>query len=568
MTDISKMPFGKQVSFGKANINIAALSDTHGQIDKTAAICDTYEKHKEEIHPDGKNKSNLNVLAVVGDWFMNPTRKGYLSFKETIGDMQGKFLGDFIERMKSGLGNLSSLYTPGNHCLEGGDSFLFDKVKKCDMTTVMTNVDIEDSKSITSLEPEARKKFTESTILEVPDDKDPNKVHKMLVLGMVCPNMDYYCNGLINDLDILDRSRKKEVKIEESDLQETYKQFNEQISKFKEENPNSPVMLLNHAGQRVVQMLCNNCDLDLVLNGHDHKDETTEFVSAKTGKKTTVCSLSENAKKLEAINVHFDDDGNFSFDSKALYVQLQNQDEKFKEIFDKTFIEDTKGIVEITDVSGSERLKVDNIRYADNPLAKLVTDTIISDIRTTHPDTQLFMMNTSAFRSELQVDKENPVTNMQLMDLMSGLIEKEGKIRVGEFSGEVLTKMVYQNVLENSENKTRNVLMGWSGLQFDRGNIIRLQKEGCSDMTEVSKYIKIMNNGEYEPIDFSKSYKTAVTQKLFDKTIIEDVKKLDSEFIHLGKSANDCLLAGVKKNNYKLVVPQDVRVIDNQEETT
>ena len=57
-------------------------------------------------------------------------------------------------------------------------------------------------------------------------------------------------------------------------------------------------------------------------------------------------------------------------------------------------------------------------------------------------------------------------------------------------------------------------------------------------------------------------------QKLFDKTIIEDVKKLDSEFIHLGKSANDCLLAGVKKNNYKLVVPQDVRVIDNQEETT
>lgn len=566
MTDISKMPFNKQINFGKANINIAALSDTHGQIDKTAAICDTYEKHKEEIHPDGKNKSNLNVLAVVGDWFMNPTRKGYLSFKETIGDMQGKFLSDLITRMKSGLGNLSSLYTPGNHCLEGGDSFLFDKVKKCDMTTVMTNVDMEDSKSITSLEPEARKKFTESTVLEVPDDKDPNKVHKMLVLGMICPNMDYYCNGLINDLDILDRNRKKEVKLEESDLQETYKQFNEQIAKFKEENPDSPVMLLNHAGQRVVQMLCNHCDLDLVLNGHDHKDEASEFTSATTGKKTYVCSLSENAKKLEAVNVHFDDDGKYSFDSKALYVKLQDQDAKFKAAFDETFAEDTKGLVEITDPAGSERLKVDNIRYADNPLAKLVTDTIITDIRTTEPDTQLFMMNTSAFRSELQVDKENPVTNMQLMDLMSGLIEKEAKIRVGNFTGQTLTNMVYQNVKENNENKTRNVLMGWSGLQFDRGAIIRLQNDGITDVNETAKHIKIMNkNGEWEPINLSQNYKTAVTQKLFDKTILQDVKDAESEFSHLGKTANDCLLAGVKEKGYKLTVPQDIRVIDDGE---
>ena len=46
MTDISKMPFGKHpVNFGKANMNIVALSDTHGQIDKCAAIQDTYEKN-------------------------------------------------------------------------------------------------------------------------------------------------------------------------------------------------------------------------------------------------------------------------------------------------------------------------------------------------------------------------------------------------------------------------------------------------------------------------------------------------------------------------------------------
>ena len=388
----------------------------------------------------------------------------------------------------------------------------------------------------------------------------------MLVLGMICPNMDYYCNGLINDLDILDRNRKKEVKLEEGDLTETYKQFNEEIAKFKEENPDSPVMLLNHAGQRVVQMLCNHCDLDLVLNGHDHKDETSVFTSAATGKETLVCSLSENAKLMDAVNVHFDDDGKFSFDSKTLYVKLEEQDAIFKKQFDETFAEDTKGIVEITDPAGCDRLKVDNIRFADNPLEKLVTDTIISHIKTKEPDTQLFMMNTSAFRSELQVDKENPVTNMQLMDLMSGLIEKEAKIRVGNFPGETIAKMVDQNVRENNENKTRNVLMGWSGLQMDRGAIIRLQNEGNTDMKEVAKFIKIMDeNGEYQPIDFSKTYKTAVTQKLFDKTGIEDVKKLDGEFIHLGETANDCLLAGVKEKGYKLTVPQDIRVIDDGE---
>ncbi len=175
-------------------------------------------------------------------------------------------------------------------------------------------------------------------------------------------------------------------------------------------------------------------------------------------------------------------------------------------------------------------------------------------------------MNTSAFRSELQVDKENPVTNMQLMDLMSGLIEKEAKIRVGNFSGETIAKMVDQNVRENNENKTRNVLMGWSGLQMDRGAIIRLQNDGNTYMNEVAKFIKIMDeNGEYQPIDMKKSYKTAVTQKLFDKTTIEDVKNADADFIHLAETANDCLLAGVKEKGYKLVVPQDIRVIDDGE---
>ena len=53
MTDINpnKSLFVKNnaknnLSFGQANINIAALSDTHGQIDKCAAIQDTYEKNK------------------------------------------------------------------------------------------------------------------------------------------------------------------------------------------------------------------------------------------------------------------------------------------------------------------------------------------------------------------------------------------------------------------------------------------------------------------------------------------------------------------------------------------
>lgn len=126
--------------------------------------------------------------------------------------------------------------------------------------------------------------------------------------------------------------------------------------------------------------------------------------------------------------------------------------------------------------------------------------------------------------------------------------------------------MVDQNVRENNENKTRNVLMGWSGLQIDRGAIIRLQNADNQDISEVGKCIKIMNSdGAWEPLDFGRNYKTAVTQKLFDKTIIEDVKKQDENFIHLGKTANDCLLAGVREKGFKLTVPQDIRVIDDGE---
>ena len=62
--------------------------------------------------------------------------------------------------------------------------------------------------------------------------------------------------------------------------------------------------------------------------------------------------------------------------------------------------------------------------------------------------------NKNVKNPQITNEQENPITNMQLMDLMSGLIEKDAKIRVGSFPGETITKMVYQNVRENNVNKT------------------------------------------------------------------------------------------------------------------
>ena len=71
------------------------------------------------------------MLAIAGDYFMNPLKRGYLQNPGfTGGDIQYNFLQKLLYTVKIGSGKgaaFDAVFTPGNHDLDGGDNWLFNK---------------------------------------------------------------------------------------------------------------------------------------------------------------------------------------------------------------------------------------------------------------------------------------------------------------------------------------------------------------------------------------------------------------------------------------------------------
>ena len=104
--------------------------------------------------------STLNVFALVGDWFINPSKRGFLTHPEkSNGELQNDALLETIKSVKGTLNKtvakitgketssdqLEVLYQLGNHCLDGGDGFALDFMKKNPMKSLITNVNLEKS---------------------------------------------------------------------------------------------------------------------------------------------------------------------------------------------------------------------------------------------------------------------------------------------------------------------------------------------------------------------------------------------------------------------------------------
>ena len=112
-------------------------------------VAETIKANKEDIFIKAQEKSTLNIFAVVGDWMINPSKKGFLTNPSmTNGDIQRKFLDKTIDYVKSLLGkgaNFSALFTMGNHDLDGGDGFIYKVMRGPKKKTLVTNVDIDNS---------------------------------------------------------------------------------------------------------------------------------------------------------------------------------------------------------------------------------------------------------------------------------------------------------------------------------------------------------------------------------------------------------------------------------------
>lgn len=550
------------ISFKQANVNIMAFSDTHGDLKSTAPLFQNFQDNKEDIFENKEEKSTLNLMTIVGDWFMNPTQKGYLSDKnKTSGDYQATFLKAFIDNTKSLIPGLKVFYTPGNHCLDGGDKVFLSHIKNLDMQTIISNSDLKQAESIKSLSPKQRKKIHEYKIVEVQDDKNSKLKHKVLILGITPINIDFLVKEDIKGLNLLGTKDCKEAYLKAKDADETA----EIISKITKDF-NGAVILMSHAGEPVAQAIAKKVgNIDLILNAHDHLDETIP-VKTKSGFVTKIVSLSENANKIESIKLHFDDDGNISIkNDPPYYTDFESNLERnpINKMYKNMLKEDITPLAKVIDPKKRQSLNIKNVRYGNNDLANFCTDAILSKIKETHPEVQAFIIPSTSFRSDLPTSITRPIINLDLIDLFKGISGNLSKVLVGDIKGQMLSKFILENILDNLSNPDRNTLNQMSGIIIDKRSIKEtLDWQNNKDLSSFTDFIKIKNEkGEFEPIDLEKTYSIALPKKLFVKSTIPEFKELMSTFTDQNNTVYDYFKDFVKDGPEEIKLNIDKRVL-------
>ena len=197
------------VSFKAARVNILATADNHGNIMRLPRLLKTIENNAKEIFPKAGSSSTKNFFAIVGDWFINPSKKGFITHPElSNGELQNLALIRTIDAIKrivrelgvkdastNGPSSLEVLYDMGNHCLDAGTSFILKVLRKNPMKTLITNVNLEKSPAIVKAM-DSNGRIVKSARYEIPDDKNPNLIHHLLFVGATIPSMDFYNPGL------------------------------------------------------------------------------------------------------------------------------------------------------------------------------------------------------------------------------------------------------------------------------------------------------------------------------------------------------------------------------------
>ena len=562
---------GNSPSFKAANVNILALSDTHGQVRYCSRFYDTFLSHKNDIFTltdNLKNKAcNLNLFAIAGDWFMNPGTRGVFRTcaDQSAGLLQNRFLKKLIEIMSQ---FAKIVCVPGNHCLSDGDTLFYDITKEDDFANIVTNIDVAASPALKNAKPG---KFVNSKVIKIPDDKNPLILRKILLLGLIPPNMAYYSREAMQNTAMYDNRMKKSSEMTREDIAETINRIKKITDEFKKENPDSPVLIINHSDLNILKMICEEANIDYVLQGHVHLTKPETYRNS-SGKETKIFNLSENFKHFGSLKIHFDDEGLFTDKFKLFETEEQkNSDNEFDKLYRDTFAEDIKGLVKIE--GNGELLSIKGIRHKDNPISKIVADGIFSSLKQDYPDIKIFMMPTSAFRKDLTAGEY--VTNNDIIDLFGGINDHDGIVKVGYLSGVEIIRYIAQNVFYNILLPERNTIPAVSGIQFNKTEIGKfLESHKITDLSlpsdetlaPLANYIKVLNDkGKYEPINLQNRYKTACPVKFFNKTNIPQFKKAGEFFEQTDKTVLRLFLEYVnrmQKSNLALKIPRDIRVID------
>ena len=564
------------VSFKAGYVNILAIADSHGKIMELPKVIKSIENNAGNIFPKAGEKSTLNLFSVVGDWFINPSKKGFITKPDlTNGDLQKWALLKTIDNIKSIVQqqaqnvnnsmkfNFSTVYAMGNHCLDAGTDFVLNVMKTSPMKSLITNVNMNKSDKVVKAS-KTSQNIVKSVIYEVPDDKKADLIHKVMVLGITIPSMGYYNPGLCDGLEFYDDSDHKDTALTEEKLQGTINSVREQVENFKKENPKGAVVLMSHMGESLAEIIIKNVpEIDHVLNGHDHK--TTQ----KTVGKTTISSLGKDNEIIKTLNCKFDDEGNFlttaitQYDiNRTLLDGLEEHPLRIK--MQEMFFKDTVPLIKMKDTtlniqSKNNDLKLaygDEIRYQNSYLMNFLTSAVKQEIvDNIDKDVDAVGLQSSIVRCGI----ENGADNLTVMKIFDGVSKELMGLESGYVKGEDLAGLIVENVLDNLANPSRNTIIHWSDIQVNR-TLIKAIKNGNSN-SSYNEAVCVRNpkTQEFEPINLSKDYKIAIGSKYLLKNSIQYPPKIRGNFSKIDVTYDGMFRKYLEDNNYEVNITQNTK---------
>lgn len=560
ITPVQQGPQG--LSFNGARVNILATADNHGNIMRMPIWLRTVENNAKDIFAKADEESTKNFFAVVGDWFINPSKKGYLTRPMlSNGDLQNlallKTIGmlrNIVMKAAKGAAYFETLFTAGNHCLDAGDDFLLGVMKRNPMTSLLTNADLAKSPAVKRAMVE-NNRIVQAATYSIADDKDPDFFHKVLFLGVTIPSMDFYNPGLLKGMTFFDNCNKKDAGLKEEDLGGTIQSVKEKVDKFKEENPKGAVILLSHTGGRISEIICKHVpQINLVLNGHDHKNLQTNFG------KTSINSLGKDNEMIKALSLEFDDEGNIVKTSMTPYFTAVTipdgiEEHPFQKFLNEVLSKDLTPIVSVNEIksdgeTGSKELAYGNeLRYSNSYLMNYLTSAIKRVIREkTDPEVFTAAIQSSIVRGSIK----DGANNLDVMKVFDGVSEDLSNLRIGSIKGEEMVGLIVENVLQNLKAPTRNTIIHWSDVQVNRSMIADIQSGQSTNNYADAIKVRNQTTKEFEPIDLDKDYKMVINEKFLVKDDIEWPGRVRDRFVSMDKTYDELFKDYLASINYKI----------------
>ncbi len=587
--------------FNGARINIVENSDNHGNLNNLPDFYNAIKQNGGDIFQKAEDPSTLNLYINAGDFFMNPSKTGWMSCPEkSNGDVQRDFLQLLIQKIKkvanTGCFNINeaekkkgnksnlqarfdALYTPGNHCYDGGDEMLYKLLGSIEgLTTVITNIEQKKSPFLQGELDKPGSNFATKKIYEIPDDKDPKKSHHLMVLGAVIPAMGFYNPDLLKGTEFLDEKGLKDTKMGKDDILRTIDAIKAEVEAFRAEHPKGIIILSSHMGTKLSKIIRDEVPgIAEILDAHKHDIVTT---SNKNG--TNISSLGMDNDIVKAISIIINDEGEIEERESRTYAseQYRLEEEEWPQnsiyrMLMNNYEEDHKPLVKIFGGSlGVQAFEYrPNIRSANSNLANFLTTSVKRAIVEIpgQQDVDLVGIQSSIIRGGLK----HGSNNFDLFKVFDGVSEDLSDVKVGTINGKELTGLIIENVKDNIQDPKRNTIIHWSDIRINRGEMAKILKadpDASDDVLAEHIGIRQLRHAIFKPIVPDRNYKIAIADKYLKKTDIKTPALIADRFTSIGQTYHTLFksyLENITSRYYEVITDDtcsEERIISEEKE--